>query len=205
MYLLSILCKGPETGVLIPIPQYPLYTASLALNNSHALPYYLDEKSGWSTNPKEIEEVVLAAKDKKIRPSVLVVINPGNPTGAVLSEKSIEHIFEIAAKYGIVVIADEVYQENVFNEVKFHSMKKVLRNLQKKHPGVYDMVQLASLHSTSKGVSGECGQRGGYMELTGFTHEVRSVILKLASISLCPVVTGQASFGRFNGLPTKEG
>ncbi|CCC68586.1 hypothetical protein NCAS_0B05020 [Naumovozyma castellii] len=192
MYLLSILCKGPETGVLIPIPQYPLYTASLALNNSHALPYYLDEKSGWSTNPKEIEEVVLAAKDKKIRPSVLVVINPGNPTGAVLSEKSIEHIFEIAAKYGIVVIADEVYQENVFNEVKFHSMKKVLRNLQKKHPGVYDMVQLASLHSTSKGVSGECGQRGGYMELTGFTHEVRSVILKLASISLCPVVTGQA-------------
>ncbi|CCD23234.1 alanine transaminase ALT1 NDAI_0B01990 [Naumovozyma dairenensis CBS 421] len=191
-YLLSILCQGPKTGVLIPIPQYPLYTATLALNNSHALPYYLDEKSGWSTNPKEIEEVVQDAMERAINPSVLVVINPGNPTGAVLTEESIEHIFEIAAKYGIVVIADEVYQENIADGVKFYSMKKVLRKLQKSHPGKFDNVQLASLHSTSKGVSGECGQRGGYMELIGFTHEVRKVILKLASISLCPVVTGQA-------------
>ncbi|CCK71261.1 alanine transaminase ALT1 KNAG_0G02040 [Huiozyma naganishii CBS 8797] len=192
-YLLSIFCKGEKTGVLIPIPQYPLYTATLALNNSHTLPYYLDEKSGWSTNTKEIDSVVLDAIDRNIKPSVLVVINPGNPTGAVLSEKAIAEIFEIAAKYGIVVIADEVYQENIFDEdVKFHSMKKVLRKLQQEHPGKFDEVQLASLHSTSKGVSGECGQRGGFMELTGFSHEIRQVILKLASISLCPVVTGQA-------------
>lgn len=191
-YLLSILCKGPETGVLIPIPQYPLYTASLALNNSHALPYYLDEQSGWSTNPPEIEEVVTNAIEQGIRPSVLVVINPGNPTGAVLAVEDIQKIFTIAAKYGIVVIADEVYQENIFDGAEFHSMKKVLRHLQKKQPGVFDNVQLASLHSTSKGVSGECGQRGGYMEITGFNNEIRQVLLKLASISLCPVVTGQA-------------
>lgn len=191
-YLLNILCRGDQTGVLIPIPQYPLYTATLALNNSHALPYYLDEKNGWATNTKEIEHVVKDSIKKDIKPTVLVVINPGNPTGAVLSKENIEDIFEIAAKYGIVVIADEVYQENVFEDVKFHSMKKVLRSLQCSHPGKFDNVQLASLHSTSKGVSGECGQRGGYMELTGFTHEIRQVILKLASISLCPVVTGQA-------------
>lgn len=191
-YLLSIFCRGPETGVLIPIPQYPLYTASLALNNSHVLPYYLDEESGWSTNTEEIEEVVNESIDKGIKPSVLVVINPGNPTGAVLSVEAISKIFEVAAKYGIVVIADEVYQENVFAGAKFHSMKKILRKLQRDEPGTYDNVQLASLHSTSKGVSGECGQRGGYMELTGFSHEIRQVVLKLASISLCPVVTGQA-------------
>lgn len=191
-YLLSMLCQGPGTGVLIPIPQYPLYTASLALNNSKVLPYYLDEKSGWSTNPMDIEEVVTNSIEKNVRPSVLVVINPGNPTGAVLSVEDISQIFAIAAKYGIVVIADEVYQENIFDGAEFHSMKKVLRQLQKQHPGAYDNVQLASLHSTSKGVSGECGQRGGYMELTGFSTEVRQVILKLASISLCPVVTGQA-------------
>lgn len=192
-YLLSIFCKGEQTGVLIPIPQYPLYTASLALNNSHALPYYLDEKSGWSTNTKEIESVVINSREKGIKPSVLVVINPGNPTGAVLSKDAIKEIFQIAAKYGIMIIADEVYQENIFGDnIKFHSMKKVLRELQRDHPGLFDDVQLASLHSTSKGVSGECGQRGGYMELIGFTHEVRQVILKLASISLCPVVTGQA-------------
>lgn len=191
-YLLSILCRGQETGVLIPIPQYPLYTASLALNNSHVLPYYLDEESGWSTNTEEIEGVVTESLENGIKPSVLVVINPGNPTGSVLSVEAIEKIFQVAAKYGIVVIADEVYQENVFAGAEFHSMKKVLRKLQKEHPGLYDNVQLASLHSTSKGVSGECGQRGGYMELTGFTHEIRQVVLKLASISLCPVVTGQA-------------
>lgn len=191
-YLLSILCRGQETGVLIPIPQYPLYTASLALNDSHVLPYYLDEESGWSTNPEEIEGVVTGSIENGIRPSVLVVINPGNPTGSVLSVEAIEKIFQVAAKYGIVVIADEVYQENIFAGSEFHSMKKILRKLQRDHPGIYDNVQLASLHSTSKGVSGECGQRGGYMELTGFTHEIRQVVLKLASISLCPVVTGQA-------------
>lgn len=191
-YLLSIFCKGQETGVLIPIPQYPLYTATLALMNSHALPYYLDEESGWSTDPEELESIILDAIENNVKPSVLVVINPGNPTGAVLSVEAIEQIFQIAAKYGIIVIADEVYQENVFEEIKFHSMKKVLRQLQKKQPGLYDNVQLASLHSTSKGVSGECGQRGGYMELVGFSHDIRQVVLKLASISLCPVVTGQA-------------
>lgn len=191
-YILSILCRGPQTGVLIPIPQYPLYTASLALNNSHALPYYLDEESNWSTNPEEIEKVVTNSIAKGVEPKCLVVINPGNPTGAILSPESIEKIFEVAAKYGIVVIADEVYQENVFNGAEFHSMRKVLKDLQRKHHGKFDNIQLASLHSTSKGVSGECGQRGGYMELLGFSHDVRQVFLKLASISLCPVVTGQA-------------
>ena len=190
-YLLSTLCRGRETGVLIPIPQYPLYTATLALNNSNALPYYLEEKTGWSTNTQDIEKVVKKAIHDNIKPSVLVVINPGNPTGAVLSRQSIEKIFEVASKYGIVVIADEVYQENIFGDVQFVSMKKVLREMQRDHPGQFDDVQLASLHSTSKGVSGECGQRGGYMELTGFRPEIRQVLLKLASISLCPVVTGQ--------------
>ncbi|GME84469.1 unnamed protein product [Ambrosiozyma monospora] len=58
--------------------------------------------------------------------------------------------------------------------------------------GIYANVQLASLHSTSKGISGECGQRGGYMELVNFDPSVRAQIMKLASISLCPPVTGQA-------------
>lgn len=202
-YLLSTLSRGHETGVLIPIPQYPLYTATLALNNTHALPYYLEEKTGWSTNMVDIEKVVNKAIADGIKPSVLVVINPGNPTGAVLSRESIAKIFEIASKHGIVVIADEVYQENIFGDVKFISMKKVLRELQHNHPGQFDDVQLASLHSTSKGVSGECGQRGGYMELTGFRPEIRQVLLKLASISLCPVVTGQVLIDLMVSPPQK--
>ncbi|CCF56848.1 hypothetical protein KAFR_0B05530 [Kazachstania africana CBS 2517] len=190
-YLLSLLCKDKNTGVLIPIPQYPLYTATITLCDAKMLPYYLNEESGWSTNTNEIEKVVLDAIADNVKPSVMVVINPGNPTGSVLSKDDIIHIINIGAKYGIVLIADEVYQENIFDG-EFHSMKKVLRSLQKQYPGKYDAVQLASLHSTSKGVSGECGQRGGYMELVGFKDEIRQAILKLASISLCSVITGQA-------------
>lgn len=191
-YLLSILCQDKSTGILIPIPQYPLYTASITMYNATMLPYYLDEETNWSTNAEEIEKTVIESIAKGVIPRVIVVINPGNPTGAVLSFNTIAKIFKIAAKYGIVVIADEVYQNNIYYEdVEFHSMKKVLRTLQRDENG-YENVQLASLHSTSKGVFGECGQRGGYMEITGFDDDVRQVITKLASISICSVITGQA-------------
>ncbi|SCU90331.1 LADA_0F03334g1_1 [Lachancea dasiensis] len=202
-YILQLFCSGPQNGALIPIPQYPLYTATLALNNAQALPYYLEEESGWSTDPEQFEKIIKDAINKGVTPTTLVVINPGNPTGAILSEENIEGIFEVAAKYSLVVIADEVYQENGFNDVEFTSMKKVLRVLQKTQPGSYDNVQLVSLHSTSKGVSGECGQRGGYMELVGFSDEVKQVITKLVSISLCPVVTGQALMDLMVRPPTK--
>ncbi|SCV00292.1 LAME_0G08768g1_1 [Lachancea meyersii CBS 8951] len=203
-HILQLFCSSPENGCLIPIPQYPLYTATLALNNASALPYFLDEESGWSTDPQQIEDVVKDAIKRGVTPTTIVVINPGNPTGAILSAENIEAIFEVAARYGLVVIADEVYQENGFDDVEFISMKKVLRVLQKTQPGAYDNVQLVSLHSISKGVSGECGQRGGYMELVGFSEEVKQVILKLASISLCPVVTGQALVDLMVS-PPKEG
>ena len=191
-HLLPMLCTGPETGVLIPIPQYPLYTATLTICNSPALPYYLHEKDNWSINVDEIEKTVIDSLAKGIKPTGMVAINPGNPTGSILTEKDISGMFKVAAKYGIVIIADEVYQENVFEGNTFISMKKVLRNLQRKYKGKFDNVQLASLHSTSKGVIGECGQRGGYMELIGFSDEVLDIVKKLTSISICSVVTGQA-------------
>ncbi|CCD27028.1 alanine transaminase ALT2 NDAI_0J01360 [Naumovozyma dairenensis CBS 421] len=204
-YLLSILSNGPQTGVLLPIPQYPLYTALLALHNATMLPYYLEEESGWSIDTNEIEKTIKKnAMTKGIQPKVMVIINPGNPTGSILSEDSLIKIFNIAAKYGIVIIADEVYQENLFNGNKFHSCKKVLRSLQKQFPTQYNNVQLASLHSTSKGLFGECGQRGGYMEIIGFNNDVRNLILKLACIDVCPVVTGQAMMDLMI-LPPKQG
>lgn len=87
-------------------------------------------------------------------------------------------------------MADEVYQTNVY-QGKFHSFKKVLRNLQKETPKKYDHVELVSFHSVSKGMVGECGHRGGYFELVGFDEEVVAQIYKLVSISLCPPVIGQ--------------
>ncbi|KAG7699395.1 hypothetical protein KL951_001112 [Ogataea haglerorum] len=191
-YLLSLLSLGPQTGFLIPIPQYPLYTASLALNNSTALPYYLNEKDDWSINAQDLVKIIEDAKAQGVEARCLVLINPGNPTGAILKPEAIADLLAVAAQYGLVVIADEVYQENIFHG-QFVSVKKVLKQLQEADgSGKFDDVQLASLHSTSKGISGECGQRGGYMELVGFEDSVRAQLLKLASISLCPPVSGQA-------------
>lgn len=189
-YLLQVLSNSDTSGFLIPIPQYPLYTASIALNNSVPIGYYLNEENNWSTDPTQIRELIKENNKKGIQIKALVVINPGNPTGSILSYENIVEIINIAAEHGIAIIADEVYQENVFKG-EFVSVKKVLSKLNELDTEMYGNVQLASLHSTSKGVSGECGQRGGYMELVGFSKEVRDIIFKLASINLCSVVSGQ--------------
>ncbi|QPG72978.1 hypothetical protein FOA43_000282 [Brettanomyces nanus] len=191
-YIIDLLSLGPKTGFLIPIPQYPLYTATIALNNTHALPYYLNEDDDWSIDSSELIRVIEDAIAQGIKPRCLVVINPGNPTGAVLKKDSIVKLLDVAAKYGTFIIADEVYQENVYKG-EFISVKKVLRELQATDKtGYYDNVQMASLHSTSKGLSGECGQRGGYMELVGINSSVKTQLTKLTSISLCGPVISQA-------------
>lgn len=191
LYLIQVLSSSNNTGFLIPIPQYPLYTASIALNNAVPIGYFLNEDNQWSTDPAQIRQLIKDHKANGVVPKALVIINPGNPTGSILTEQDIADIIDISAEHGLVLIADEVYQENVF-QGEFVSTKKVLAKLLEQDPETYQHVQLASLHSTSKGVSGECGQRGGYMELVGFSQEVREIIFKLASINLCPVVSGQA-------------
>lgn len=191
LYLLQVLTKGQNSGFLIPIPQYPLYTATISLNSATPIGYYLDERRNWATDAGEIKHLIEESRSNGIVIKALVVINPGNPTGAILSYEDVKSLIDISADYGIVLIADEVYQENVF-EGKFISMRKVLFDLLETDPERYLHVQLASLHSISKGVSGECGQRGGYMELEGFEEDVKQVLFKLASINLCSVVSGQA-------------
>ncbi|KAG7664128.1 ALT1 [[Candida] subhashii] len=202
-YLLQVLSEDVNSGFLIPIPQYPLYTATIALNNAKPIGYYLDEDNHWSTNPQEIRGLIKESQEQGIKIKALVVINPGNPTGSILSPQDMIELIDIAAEFGIVLIADEVYQENIFKG-KFISFKRILCELREQEPKTYEHVQLASLHSTSKGVSGECGQRGGYMELVGFPTEVKDVIFKLASINLCSVVSGQALMELMIN-PPKEG
>lgn len=187
-FLLTTLARGDGSdGFMIPIPQYPLYTATLSLVASNPVPYYLDESKEWGTN---MEALAKACESTDVKLKAVVVINPGNPTGSCLSEGEIREILQLAASKGIAVIADEVYQANIFASGQFHSFKKVWAALKAEDPEFN--VALASLHSTSKGKIGECGQRGGYMELVGFHSDVIEQIYKLCSISLCPVVTGQA-------------
>lgn len=180
--LLSMLIKpvtanNPSpSGVLIPIPQYPLYTATLAQFSGSAVPYLLDESSGWSTSPQEIEAAVAKAKKDGVTPKALVIINPGNPTGALLDEKTQEALVKICEEHNLVLLADEVYQNNLHRpkEAPFTSFKKVVRKLD-------SPIALISYHSISKGVSGECGRRGGYFECTNVPEEIIALIYKMAS------------------------
>ena len=187
---MNVMCAGPGTGILVPIPQYPLYTATLSVLNATCVPYYLDESKQWGTDLSAIREAYAKAKADGVDVRSIVIINPGNPTGASLPRENIQAVLEFASKENLVVVADEVYQTNVFIG-KFHSFKSVLRSMQKENPGKYDSLELASLHSISKGMVGECGHRGGYFELLGFDPEVEAVIYKFVSIMLCAPVIGQ--------------
>ncbi len=188
--LLHVICANENTGILVPIPQYPLYTASLSVLNAACVPYLLDEHKNWGTDLETIKASHEKAKAEGIDVRAIVIINPGNPTGASLSEEDVRAVIEYASQERLVILADEVYQTNVFVG-EFISFKRILRQLQKEQPGVFDKVELASLHSVSKGMVGECGHRGGYFELVGFDPAVQAEIYKFVSITLCAPVIGQ--------------
>jgi len=98
-------------------------------------------------------------------------------------------------------MADEVYQENIYDERRpFSSFRKVLHEM----GPTYNSVELASFHSVSKGVFGECGMRGGFMELVNIEPEGKEQLYKLASIGLCSNVPGQVITSVMCNLP-KEG
>lgn len=199
--ILDISLKEGE-GCMIPIPQYPLYTATLAHIGAKPIPYYLDESAGWSMNHKSLQESVAKAKKDGIKVKCLAVINPGNPTGGCLSREAMEAVVQLCYDEGIVLLADEVYQRNIFHpESKpFISFKEVVRSMPKE---VADSVELISFHSISKGVSGECGRRGGYFELCNIDPAVVEQIYKMASVTLCPPVSGQVGVDLLVSPPKK--
>jgi len=166
-----------RSGILIPIPQYPLYTATLAQFSGAPLPYYLDESKGWSTSPAEIKAALAEAKKKDIIPKALVIINPGNPTGALLDEKTQEELVKLCEENNLVLLADEVYQRNLHRakEAPFTSFKKIVRRMD-------SPIGLVSYHSISKGVTGECGRRGGYFECTNFPDDIIALVYKMVEI-----------------------
>lgn len=192
-FVLQLLTRGPGDGVMLPIPQYPLYSATMALLNGTVVPYYLDEAHQWGVSQAELRRSFAEATRQGINVRAIVIINPGNPSGACLTSDEIHGILEFAAQHSLVVIADEVYQENNWRRDKpFVSFRRVLSGM----PAAFrDRVHLASLHSVSKGFLGECGLRGGYMELRGFSAAARAQLLKLVSVSLCSNTVGQVSVG----------
>jgi len=186
-YLIDLLITKPTDGIMIPIPQYPLYSASIKKAGGFQVNYYPDEDQGWIFDKSILESALAAARKQGVTTKAIVVINPGNPTGSVLDEKTIQEVIDFASENHLVIIADEVYQENMYG-AEFISFAKALgkRN-----------VPLFSLHSVSKGFYGECGHRGGYMEVrnaplvAGTALSFLDVLTKQASVSLCSNTVGQ--------------
>lgn len=189
---LMALIRDEKDAILAPIPQYPLYSAAIALNGGTLAGYYLDEETNWGLDVAELERAIRDVRAEGKTARAIAVINPGNPTGQCLSVENLQDIIRFCQKEHLVILADEVYQENVYAEGKeFVSFKKALRDM----GSDFDDVELISFHSTSKGFTGECGRRGGYMELVNIVDEAKDQFYKLMSVNLCSNIEGQLMVG----------
>jgi aspartate/methionine/tyrosine aminotransferase len=186
-FVLDLLIAESSDGIMIPIPQYPLYSATIKKAGGVQVNYYPDEESGWTFDRKLLEDSISKAEKAGVTVKGIVVINPGNPTGAILNLQSIRTVIEFAAEHNLAILADEVYQENVYGG-EFISFAKALGA---------DQVPLFSFHSISKGFYGECGHRGGYLEVRnppkvdGTNLDFVDLLTKQASVSLCSNTAGQ--------------
>ena len=150
--VLQSLLDHPQDACLAPIPQYPLYSACIQLIGSTLAGYQLDEDNNWEVDIKYLNAAYKKYYDSGHRLKAMVVINPGNPTGNILSEKNIEDIIKFCYDNKLVILADEVYQNNIYSKTKkFHSFKKVMNQMA--YP--YNQTILFSFNSVSKGYFGE--------------------------------------------------
>jgi len=198
--ILELLITEKNDGIMIPIPQYPLYSATIKRCGGTQVNYYPDEDNDWALNKEILDVSIQEAKANKINVKAIVVINPGNPTGAILDKSSIMQVVEFAEENGITIIADEVYQENLYGG-EFISLAKAIGERK---------ISLFSLHSVSKGFYGECGQRGGYLEVRNPPNVSNSklsfteLLFKVSSVNLCSNTIGQALVYLMVSPPHKE-
>ena len=170
----ALLNDGDE--VLIPMPDYPLWTAATSLAGGKPVHYLCDEEDDW--NPS-IEDIRAKVADKT---KAIVVINPNNPTGAVYSRKVLEEIAQVARENDLLILADEIYDRILYDGAEHISMAQVAPDM---------------LCITFNGLSKAyrvAGYRSGWMILTGPKHHAAGFIEGLellASTRLCPNAPAQ--------------
>lgn len=107
---------NPEDNILIPYPQYPLYTAVVKKIGANYKPYYLNEEDRWQP---DIDNIISQIDSKT---KAIVVINPNNPTGNVYTREMLIQIIEIAKQYNLLIICDEIYDKMIFEDIPFYSI-----------------------------------------------------------------------------------
>lgn len=186
---LNALIRNEDDAILAPIPQYPLYSAAIQLLGGTLAPYALDEHHGWSLDMPALRQATDAARAAGKCVRALVFINPGNPTGQCLSKDNLRDLIKFAFDEHILLMADEVYQELIYQEEHpFVSARKVLMEMGEPYAST---VELISFHTVSKGTSGECGLRGGYYEMVNIHPATVDQLYKISSINLSPNSIGQ--------------
>ncbi|KAF9413619.1 hypothetical protein HW555_008197 [Spodoptera exigua] len=176
---------GKPPAVMIPVPQYPLFSGTLSELGLRRADYFLDEDNDWALQTCELERCWREASEHS-HVRALVVINPGNPTGQVLTRENMEEIIKFAYTRNLFLLADEVYQENIVCK-PFHSFKKVMHEM----GAPYSSMELASFLTCSKGWAAECGLRAGYVELVRLQPRVAAAFSTARAVMQCPSVLGQ--------------
>ncbi|MBC7705858.1 MAG: pyridoxal phosphate-dependent aminotransferase [Rhodoferax sp.] len=170
----AMLNDGDE--MLIPAPDYPLWTAAVVLSGGTPVHYICEEANGWMPNLQDIRAKVTP------RTKGIVVINPNNPTGALYSDDLLRGIIEIARENGLVIFADEVYDKVLYDGVKHTAIGSLS-----------DDVLTLTFNSLSKSYR-SCGYRSGWMVVSGDKKPARDYIDGLnmmSNLRLCPNVPGQ--------------
>lgn len=102
--------EDSKDGIMVPIPQYPLYSALATLSGAELVGYHLDEEKRWATYLPVLQDSLATAKADGVEVRALVVINPGNPTGQCLTPELQQEIISFCMRENLVLLADEVYQ-----------------------------------------------------------------------------------------------
>ncbi|MEO8280664.1 MAG: pyridoxal phosphate-dependent aminotransferase, partial [Ideonella sp.] len=174
MSMNALLNNGDE--ILVPAPDYPLWTASVALAGGVPVHYLCDEQTGWMPDIEDIRS--------KIKPSTkgIVVINPNNPTGALYPESVLRQIVELAREHQLIIFADEIYDKTLYDGEVHTSIAALASD-----------VLCVTFNGLSKNYR-SCGYRAGWMVVSGEKRHAGDYIVglnMLASMRLCANTPGQ--------------
>jgi len=170
----ALLNDGDE--VLVPMPDYPLWTAAVSLSSGTPVHYLCDESKDWAPDLNDLRKKITS------RTKAIVVINPNNPTGAIYSKEVLLEIIQIAREHGLILFADEIYDKMLYDAEKHISLASLST----------DVVTI-TFNGLSKNYR-SCGYRAGWMIVSGDKEMVRDYIEglnMLASMRLCANVPGQ--------------
>jgi alanine-synthesizing transaminase len=174
MAMQGLLNNGDE--VLIPMPDYPLWTAAVSLSGGNPVHYLCDENAEWYPDLDDMRSKVTS------NTKAIVVINPNNPTGALYPKEILEGILQIAREHGLIVFADEIYDKVLFDGNQHTSIASLA-----------DDVLCITMNGLSKNYRA-CGYRSGWMIVSGDKRHATDYIEglnMLASMRLCANVPGQ--------------